>query len=202
MANKSNSQIDSPSKENVIWIFLFPQLIILSISIFWILFSPNDNVIKFLSFSNPVLFLYGLGIALMLAFSGYGFYLFAKKFKDKNKSLDNLVFYFENALSPFVSKLSLVEIILVSSISGFCEEVFFRGILAAKFGIVISSLVFGLLHIPTGKDGKVWIYAVWATICAIFLAWIFLYYQNLWITVIAHIINNIIGMILLKKIKS
>lgn len=198
--NKTPLNLDNPTRENVVWIFLLPQLIILGISTAWTLFSPKDNVISFLSY-NPILFLYGLGIAFLLAFSGYGFYIFAKKFKDKNKALDNLVFYFENALSPFVKKLTLFDVILVSIISGFCEEVLFRGILAAKFGIVISSLAFGLLHIPTGKDGKVWIYAFWATICAMFLSWVFLYYQNLWITVIAHIVNNIIGMILLKRIK-
>lgn len=200
MKNSTPITPENLTKENAIWMLLLPQLFILGISTAWILISPKDNVIVYLKY-NPTFFLYGLILAFILAFSGYGFYRFAKVFKDKNKSLDNLVFYFENALSPLIKKLGPFDIAMASLVSGFCEEVFFRGILTAKFGIIVSSLAFGLLHIPTGKEGKVWIYAFWATICGALLGWVFLHYQNLWVTVIAHIVNNIIGMILLKRIK-
>ena len=174
MKNNSNLQVENMNRENAIWMLLLPQTFILGISIIWILFSPKDNVIKFLAF-KPMFFLYGSGIAVLLAFSGYGFYKLAKKFKTNYKPFDNLVFFFENALSPLIKKLNFTDILLVSTISGFCEEVFFRGLLAVKFGIIISSLAFGFLHIPTGKDGKVWIYAFWATFSGMFLAWLFLY---------------------------
>ena len=197
---KNNLQL-SITRDSAIWMLLLPQSFILVISMIWILISPKDNIIKFLSF-NPILFVYGVGIAIVLAFSGYGFYRFAKKFKEKNKMFENLVFFFEEALSPIIKLLKPADILLVSMVSGFCEEVFFRGLLAVKIGIIPSSLAFGLLHVPTGKEGKVWIYAIWATASGAFLAWLFLYYGNLWITIVAHVVNNIIGMMLLQRIKT
>lgn len=197
---KNNLQLNI-NRDSAVWMLLIPQSLILIISMIWILIFPSDNIIKYLTF-KPVLFIYGVGIAFVLAFSGFGVYKVAKIFRDKNKTFDNLVFFFEEALSPIIKKLSLVDVILVSVVSGFCEEVFFRGLLAVKAGIIISSLAFGLLHIPTGKDGKVWFYAVWATLSGMFLAWLFLYYGNLWITIVAHVVNNIIGMILLQRIKA
>jgi|GEM_PF-1824993 len=197
---KNNLQLNI-NRDSAVWMLLIPQSFILVISMFWILISPSDNIIKYLTF-EPILFVYGTGIAFVLAFSGYGVYRFAKKFKEKNKTFDNLVFFFEEALSPIIKKLSLVDVVLVSVVSGFCEEVFFRGLLAVKVGIIISSLAFGLLHVPTGKDGKVWFYAIWATLSGAFLAWLFLYFGNLWITIVAHVVNNIIGMMLLQRIKT
>ncbi len=198
--NHTNNQA-SFTRENAIWMLIVPQIIILVISTVWILIFPNDNILKFLTV-KPILILYGLGIAFLLAFSGFGFYKFAKVFQEKNKMFANLVFYFENALSPVIKLLNPLDIFLVSSISGFCEEVFFRGLLTIKCGIIVSSLIFGFLHIPSGKDGKVWIYAIWATLSGAFLAYLFLYFNNLWITIVAHIVNNIIGMFLLQSLKT
>lgn len=40
----------------------------------------------------------------------------------------------------------VVELVLISVCAGFAEELFFRGVLQTKFGIVAASLIFGLVH--------------------------------------------------------
>jgi membrane protease YdiL (CAAX protease family) len=44
------------------------------------------------------------------------------------------------------SNTGLFDLILISLLAGFAEEMLFRGVLQAKFGIVAASIVFGLVH--------------------------------------------------------
>jgi len=86
----------------------------------------------------------------------------------------------------------------MSIASGFCEEIFFRGLLQPKLGIIIASIAFGLLHLP---GLKYWFYAVWAAVSGAILGLLFIYSGSLWVPITAHAVNNIAGMMLLKKIK-
>ena len=86
----------------------------------------------------------------------------------------------------------------VCSASGFCEEIFFRGLLLPKIGIILSSLAFGLLHLP-GR--RFWIYALWASLSGALFGFLFLTFNSLWIPITAHATNNIIGMMLLKRLE-
>jgi membrane protease YdiL (CAAX protease family) len=45
------------------------------------------------------------------------------------------------------SDTRLLDLIMISAIAGIAEEVLFRGIIQTKFGIVIASIVFGLVHL-------------------------------------------------------
>ena len=130
-------------RERIIWMVVTPQIVILLISIFWIYFFPKDNVSEHFNFSIKIL-LEGLLTGLGLALAGYGFYFFAKK---TNKFYE-AVELFEQVLSPTFKNLKLIDLFLLSFISGFNEEVFFRGLIFPKIGIILSSLAFGLLHFP------------------------------------------------------
>ena len=178
-------------REKTIWMVVTPQIGILLISIFWIYFFPKDNVSKYFNFSFRIIgegFLTGAGLAL----AGYGFYFFAKKTKKFYEAVE----LFEQVLSPTFKNLKLIDLVLLSFISGFNEEVFFRGLLFPRIGLVLSSISFGLLHFP-GK--KYWIYAIWATASAALFAYLFFLSNSLWLPVTAHATNNLIGMILLTR---
>ena len=170
-----------------------PQIVILAVSIIWMLIFPNDSIIKYFNIDIWVV-LIGIGTGCALAFLGDAFYHFAKKTKKFYEAVE----LFEQNLSPVIKHLEFVDIILMSSISGFCEEVFFRGLLFKKVGIIISSVAFGLLHLP---KPKFWIYAVWACGSGAILALLFLWTNSILTPVIAHVTNNLIGMILLKRLK-
>ncbi len=175
----------------VMQMVLLPQLIMFLISATWIFFFPKDNVIQYFNFSLPILF-QGLLTGLGLALAGYGFYRFAKKTKKFYAAVE----LFEYVLSPTFKNLIFIDIVILSLVAGFNEEIFFRGLLFPKVGLILSSLAFGVLHFP-GK--KYWIYAVWATGSAALFAYLFFLSNSLLVPIIGHAVNNLIGMILLTR---
>ena len=181
------------SREKILWMALIPQFILLIISMVWICILPKDNVSVYLKFDLKAL---GEGVltGIGLATAGYGFY----KLSQKVKSLSDIAELFEKVLAPMFTNLKITDAIALSLVSGFSEEVFFRGLLLPKLGIILSSISFGLLHMP-GK--KFWIYTLWATLSGALFGWLFLLSHSLWLPISAHAVNNIIGMILLTRLK-
>lgn len=182
-------------KENLQIVFksLIPQGGLLGIAIVWILISPSDNVIEFYSISIKNL-IGGLVIGVILAFAGYGYYFMAKKIKPLYPAVE----LFETVLAPIFRRFGFAEIIILSLVSSFCEETFFRGVLYPNIGIVLSSIGFGLLHLP---HPRYWIYAVWAACSGALFAYLFSISGTLVLPITAHAVNNVVGMLLLKKLK-
>jgi len=188
---KQSNKIDS-KRERLLWSVLIPQFILLAVSIVWINISPKDNVFKYFIFSFKLLFL-GIAVGITLAIAGYLFYFFAKKTKKFPATIE----LFEQMLAPTFSNFKVFDLIALSCIAGFCEEIFFRGLVLPAFGIILSSIAFGMLHFP-GK--KFWIYALWATASGFLLGFMFKISGSLWLPITAHSVNNLIGMFMLRKI--
>lgn len=91
--------------------------------------------------------------------------------------------------------LGLEDVFLIACISGFGEEIFFRGLLQWRFGIVPASIVFGIIHI-WGK--KAIPYALYATAMGFYLGGLFLYTNNIWSPILAHLLNNLLGLLAIK----
>lgn len=49
-------------------------------------------------------------------------------------------------IRPLFMDVGAAELVLISACAGFAEELFFRGVLQTKLGIVAASLIFGLVH--------------------------------------------------------
>lgn len=193
MRNKSTKIKKEEQRIKLLWKAIIPQMILLVISTLWISFFPKDNIAIYLTNIKPVFILYGICVGILLAFAGYFFYWISKKL-DKNSPTVEL---FEKMLAPTFSILKASDIFILSITAGFAEEFFFRGLVLKSFGIVIASIAFGLLHLP-GK--RYWIYALWATLSGALFGYLFLLTNCLWLPIIAHSINNIIGMFMLKKV--
>lgn len=181
------------TREKVLWMATIPQIILLVLSMSWIYFVPKDNIAGYFKFSYLTI-LEGIGIGIGMSILGYIFYLVIKK----TKSLSATVELFERILSPTFSHLNVLDIFLLSLTAGFCEEIFFRGLVLTKFGIILSSIAFGLLHLP---GLKFWIYALWATLSGFILGFLFVWSGTLYLPIVAHAVNNICGMFLLRTIK-
>lgn len=65
----------------------------------------------------------------------------------------------EAALEPLFAGLPLVQVVSVSVAAGVAEEAFFRGAMQAEWGQLLTSLLFGLVHI--GRADMV-LLGVWA----------------------------------------
>lgn len=192
MKNKPANQKKEEFRIQLLWKAIIPQMILLVISTVWISFFPKDNISSYLNIKSVFIF-YGIGIGVILAFAGYLFYKVSKKITCNGPTSE----LFEKMLAPTFSSLTVPDIFILSITAGFAEEIFFRGLVLKSFGILIASIAFGLLHLP-GK--RYWIYALWATLSGALFGYLFLASNSLWLPIIAHSINNIIGMFMLKKV--
>ena len=89
------------------------------------------------------------------------------------------------------------DLVLVSIFSGVGEEVFFRGAVLQEFGLVVSSLLFGLAHI--GPDRRYLVWTAWAIMAGFVFGVIFEVSGGLLAPVVAHAGHNAATLLLWKR---
>lgn len=92
-------------------------------------------------------------------------------------------------LRPAVRHYGTATIIVLGIASAASEELFFRGLLATTFGVIASSLAFGLLHQMRGRVR--WVWAGWATVMGLLFGTLFLATGSLLGPLLAHAAINI-----------
>jgi len=105
-------------------------------------------------------------------------------------------FYLQLVLKPLI----LPDIIWLGLLPGMSEELLFRGVMLPAIGLnatglVITSVLFGILHL-SGKQQ--WPYVVWASVVGLLLGFSALATGNLLIPIVAHISTNLISSYLWK----
>lgn len=98
-------------------------------------------------------------------------------------------------LVPMMSKLNVFDMIFLSLISGFCEEVLFRGVLQAQMGIAAASVLFGIFHDPSFRQKG---YIVLATAAGVALGYLYQTTGNIWSCITAHVFHNTVSMLLIR----
>ena len=89
------------------------------------------------------------------------------------------------------------DLVLISIFSGIGEEAFFRGAVLQEFGLVISSLLFGLAHI--GPDRRYLVWTMWAVLAGFVYGAIFEVSGGLLAPVVAHAGHNAVTLLLWKR---
>ena len=89
------------------------------------------------------------------------------------------------------------DLVLVSIFSGVGEEAFFRGAVLQEFGLVISSLLFGLAHI--GPDRRYLVWTLWAILAGFVFGTIFEISGGLLAPIVAHAGHNAATLLLWKR---
>jgi uncharacterized protein len=125
----------------------------------------------------------GLGLGITIASS-----LVYRIWDAYRRSAD---FYLELVLKP----LLVPDLIWLGLLPGLSEELLFRGVMLPEFGldfwgVLISSLCFGVLHLSNPKQGA---YVVWATIVGMALGYSTLLTGNLLVPIVAHTLTNFIS---------
>ena len=92
-------------------------------------------------------------------------------------------------LRPGIRHAGEGAIVVLGIASAASEELFFRGLLATTFGLVASSLAFGLLHQTRGRVR--WVWATWATVMGLLFGALFLATGSLVGPLLAHAAINI-----------
>ncbi|MBD2259850.1 CPBP family intramembrane glutamic endopeptidase [Pseudanabaena sp. FACHB-2040] len=103
----------------------------------------------------------------------------------------NADFYLKFVLEP----LTWPDLLWMGLLPGLSEELLFRGVMLPaiglnSFGILISGLSFGVLHLSGPQQ---WGYVVWATIVGFILAISAVVTGNLLVPILAHILTNLIS---------
>lgn len=95
-------------------------------------------------------------------------------------------------IKPVFSGLRFFDIVLISMLAGFAEELLFRGVVQAKSGIIIAGILFGLVHFITPA------YAVIAAVFGFYIGYLFHVYESLLVPVQMHFIYDLGALLYLR----
>lgn len=135
--------------------------------------------------------IYGLGGGIALSLGGYGLEELRLRHGDENlRWLNN------ELLRPTFADMPWLGCFIVALLSGFCEELFFRGVLAREIGLYGSSIIFGLLHT---FHRKLIVNGIETALIGLLFAWIYQETNNLLPIMAMHFANNLTSLWLIKK---
>jgi len=168
-------------------VFLVYGLIIF-ICLFWDALSRSSALYAWTHSSLPSFgaILFALFFSVLYVFVSQ----LSVRFSDWGRQLQNL-------LGHLLTPISYIQIGMLAGVSGFVEEWFFRGILLAHFGIVISSFIFGLCHLILKK--RLWIWSLWCFVAGIAFALIYQITGSLLLCALIHMFINAALMSLLNQ---
>jgi membrane protease YdiL (CAAX protease family) len=87
---------------------------------------------------------------------------------------------------------TFIDICLISIMAGLAEELLFRGVIQAKWGILAASILFGLLHSVTPA------YILLATVIGFYIGLLYHVFQSLLIPIQLHCIYDFGALIYLR----
>lgn len=94
----------------------------------------------------------------------------------------------EKQLTELLGALPLGEVLALALLSGFAEELFFRGAMQAAWGWLPATLLFTVLHTGPGPSYRVW--TAFAGVAGLVLAGLMAWSGNLLAPIVAHVLVN------------
>jgi membrane protease YdiL (CAAX protease family) len=88
-------------------------------------------------------------------------------------------------------------LVLISVLSGVGEEVFFRGAVQQEFGLVVASILFGVVHV--GPDRRYLVWTVWALLAGFLFGVLYDVTGGLLAPILAHAGHNAATLLIWKR---
>lgn len=170
-------------------ITFFVEAFLLLVATFWSQFA-HIQLASALQFNTQLLLL-GLAAGVGIALSSLALFWLGKIVG----ALQGLREIIVRQIAPIFAGLNIADILLVAAVSGFCEEVFFRGVIQQQVGLIATSIIFGLFHCPSLRHLS---YGLWAFVAGWVLGWLYITTGNLWVPVLAHSVSNAISLLFLR----
>ena len=120
-------------------------------SLGWILFDENLALQDRFLWQQPELLARHLALGASLALFLHGLTI---ELNQRSRWSQRLTGWFQQELGH----LDTQTILLLALSSGIGEELLFRGVIQAKVGIIIASVLFGVVHWPPRKELRAWTY--------------------------------------------
>lgn len=98
----------------------------------------------------------------------------------------------ERQLAELLGPLERHEIVALALLSGFAEELFFRGAVQGAWGWIPATVLFTLLHTGPGSTYRAW--TAFAGVAGVALAGLMLWRGNLLAPVLAHVVVNAVNL--------
>ncbi len=124
-----------------------------------------------------------VGTLAGLLMSGWFFISWNSDFQPFKRIQD----FVQEQLAPTLSCCQPWELIALAAFAGIGEEVLFRGVLQPRIGLLLATVLFGLVHSITPT------YVIVASLLGGALGVLQLYGGNLWAPIIAHALYDYIG---------
>jgi len=103
----------------------------------------------------------------------------------------------KSIIMQVLGKVSVPMAIYLSLVTSVGEELLFRGAIQPFAGILLTSVLFGMLHM--GHKGIVSAWSVWAFIAGYLLGWMYEETSSMWPPIIAHFGVNMISILNLRR---
>jgi membrane protease YdiL (CAAX protease family) len=94
----------------------------------------------------------------------------------------------ESQLARVLGPLTPVEVIALALLSGFAEELFFRGAVQGAFGLLPATIFFALLHSGPGRAFRLW--TLFALVAGLLFGLLMEWRGNLLGPMVAHFVVN------------
>ncbi len=94
----------------------------------------------------------------------------------------------ERQMSRLLGPLEPAEAVALALLSGFSEELFFRGAMQGSWGWLVTTVLFALIHTGPGPIYRMW--TLFAAVAGLVLAGLMLWRGSLLAPVVAHALVN------------
>jgi len=184
----SPQPIESLSRVQLLAAMGITAIVLLIVARLWIWFDDVTLMATRLTVEGALI---GAAIGVGITLCSEGLYRFWKDYREGANVYLGLI------LTP----LKLGDLLWLGLLPGMSEELLFRGVMLPAigmnwFGVLISSLCFGVLHFFSPRH---WGYVVWASVVGAILAVSAIQTQNLLVPVVAHTLTNCLSSYLWKR---
>jgi membrane protease YdiL (CAAX protease family) len=190
---EDNDIMPKYDRQAVLIMTIFAEVFVLLIASIWIFFAKID--LRPLLIFNIQALVMGVLAALLVTILNLAILHLANKHGAQIYLLKSMRDLINKQMLPLIGHLTFFDSIMVSVISGLCEEVFFRGVLQSQCGIVPSACAFGLAHLPRIYYFP---YALWATYVGLLMSFLVAQTGSLYSPMIAHALINFASITVLR----
>ena len=179
-------------KRQILVISLLIEGILVSIFLIWSAFR-DIHLIVF-----PQTWSIILGLLLSLPLFGLNYFFFGPP-AERVREFQGCVQFKRHVVKPLADRLDVASALLVATLAGLGEELFFRGVLQHEFGLVAASVAFAILHFGPAIRSYYLVASLYL-VFGFYFGFLMYFTQDLWVPIITHVVYDFGALLYLKHV--